>query len=137
MAGGGGDHQATLKHIKGTLLQFLKNCPLTDRNNEELLTIVFSMMEFTKEEIAEVQEYRSLKSKGGNRAQSVSSGGGIGGTDPGEDEVRKKTSKGIFGMFSRGKSKEPTTAAGKKTGSDKDDSMTTTPTKPLAPIGRR
>ena len=65
---GGGDAQATLKHIKGTLLQFLKNCPLTDRNNEELLAIVFSMMEFTKEEIAEVQEYRTLKSKGATRA---------------------------------------------------------------------
>jgi hypothetical protein len=40
----------------------------------------------------------------------VSSGGGgaVGGTDPGEDEIRKKTSKGIFGIFSRGKSKEPT-----------------------------
>jgi hypothetical protein len=37
----------------------------------------------------------------------VSSGGGVGGTDPGEDEIRKKTSKGIFGIFSRGKSKEP------------------------------
>lgn len=54
LMGGGGDPQGTLRHIKGTLLQFLKNCPLTDRNNEELLSIVFSMMEFTKDEIAEV-----------------------------------------------------------------------------------
>ncbi len=57
MGGGGagqGDPQGTLKHIKGTLLQFLKNCPFTDRNNEELLSIIFSMMEFTPEEKAEV-----------------------------------------------------------------------------------
>lgn len=102
---GGGDPQATLKHIKGTLLQFLKNCPLTDRNNEELLSIVFSMMEFTKDEIADVQEVRAQKSRGG-RAASVSSGGMGGGTDPGDEE--KKKSKGIFGgMFSRGKSKDP------------------------------
>jgi len=42
---------SVIDHIKGTLIQFLKNTPLTEKNNEELLAIVFSMMEFSKEEI--------------------------------------------------------------------------------------
>ena len=113
---GGGDPQATLKHIKGTLLQFLKNCPLTDRNNEELLSIVFSMMEFTKEEIAEVQDVRNQKSRGVGRAASVSSSG-MTGTDPGDEESKKK-SKSIFGIFSRGKSKDP---GGKRQGTSEKD----------------
>ncbi len=79
---------------------------MTDRNNEELLTIVFSMMEFTRDEISEVQDFRQSRQRGqgtpGVRANSVSSGGVLGGTDPGDEELRKKTSKGIIGMFRKG-----------------------------------
>jgi len=32
----------------------LKNCPLTDRSNEELLNVIFKILEFTKEDIADV-----------------------------------------------------------------------------------
>ena len=49
---------SVIDHIKGTLIQFLKNCPLTDKNNEQLLAIVFSMMEFSKNEIQEIQSSR-------------------------------------------------------------------------------
>ena len=40
-----------LPHIKVTLIQFLRNVPLTDRQNEDLLTIIFSMMEFSDTEM--------------------------------------------------------------------------------------
>jgi hypothetical protein len=132
MQGGGGE-AGMLKHIKGTLLQFLKNCPVTDRNNEELLQIVFSMMEFSREEVTEVQNIRNTRKQhpSGSRALSVSSGGpGIGGTDPGEDEVRKKTSKGLFGMFKKSK------GTGGKDETTSNNSMTQSPAKPLAPIKR-
>ena len=41
----------TIAHIKGTLIQFLKNIPLTDPKNEEVLKILHSMMGFTTTEI--------------------------------------------------------------------------------------
>ena len=46
-----GSDKVELDNIKGTLLQFLKGCPVTDKNNEAILAIVFSMMELSKEEI--------------------------------------------------------------------------------------
>ena len=56
-----------------------------------------------------MQEFRQNRLRGGGaahgtpgaRANSVSSGGVLGGTDPGEDEIKKKTSKGIFGSIFR------------------------------------
>lgn len=40
-----------IPHIKVTLIQFLRNVGITDRQNEDLLTIIFNMMEFTDTEI--------------------------------------------------------------------------------------
>lgn len=40
-----------IPHIKVTLIQFLRNVAITDRQNEDLLTIIFNMMEFTNVEI--------------------------------------------------------------------------------------
>jgi hypothetical protein len=71
---------------------------------------------------------------GGVRANSVSSGGALGGTDPGDDEVRKKTSKGIFGMFRKG-SRDKKKDEEEKTSNSSMQAVT--PTKALAPIGRR
>ena len=116
----------------------MKNCPVTDRNNEELLSIVYSMMEFTREEISEVQDIRHQKNnKAGVRGSSVSSGGAMmaGGTDPGEDEIRKKTNKGIFGIFRKG-SRDKRKEEDEKTNSNNSNSGIT-PTKNLTPIGRR
>ena len=48
-----------IAHIKGTLIQFLKNLPLTDPKNEELLKIIYSMMEFTPNEISELYSQRA------------------------------------------------------------------------------
>ena len=86
---------SVIGHIKGTLIQFLKNTPLTEKNNEELLAIVFKMMEFTKEEIAEIQKYRAEQIK-----------------DPAKDkEVKRKAKKGMLsGMFKR-KEKSGTSTA--------------------------
>lgn len=47
-----------ISHIKGTLIQFLKNIPLTDSKNEELLKIIYSMMEFTPTEMTELYNNR-------------------------------------------------------------------------------
>lgn len=47
-----------IAHIKGTLIQFLKNLPLTEAKNEELLKIIFSMMEFTPTEIQDLYNNR-------------------------------------------------------------------------------
>ena len=40
-----------IPHIKVTLIQYLRNVALTDRQNEDLLTIIFGMMDFTPVEI--------------------------------------------------------------------------------------
>ena len=61
------DTSTTIAHIRGTLFQFLKTTPITDRQNEELLKIVFSMMEFSAAEVTELQNTRMLL-KGTNKA---------------------------------------------------------------------
>ena len=43
-------------HVKGALIQFLKKQPIIDYEGSELLLkIVYSMMEFTKEEIEDLK----------------------------------------------------------------------------------
>ena len=48
----------------------MKNCPITDKNNEILLDVVLSVMEFSKEEIIDLLDMR----KKGIRSNSVSGG---------------------------------------------------------------
>ncbi|CDW85154.1 UNKNOWN [Stylonychia lemnae] len=83
--------KALFENVKGTLIPFLKNCPMTDKNNEVILEIIFDMMEFTEAQIAEVQDIRKK-----NRSGSISASG----TET-EEEVKKQTKKGIFGMFKK------------------------------------
>jgi hypothetical protein len=45
------DDSTAIQHIKGTLIQFLKSTPLTEKQNEELLKIIYSMMEFSPAEV--------------------------------------------------------------------------------------
>ena len=66
---------------------------MTEKRNEELLAIVFSMMEFSKEEVQDVQTYRARM-----RSNSVT------GSEP-DEEVKKASKKGIMSLFSK-KSKE-------------------------------
>lgn len=101
-----------------------------------------NMMEFSKEEITDLQEARALSrlalsagSGKGARANSVSSGGGAGGTEPNEDDLKKKTSKGILGFFGRKGSSQQ-----RREGLSNDNSGTNiqpSPAKPMMPIGRR
>lgn len=44
-----------IPHIKANLILFLRNVAMTERQNEDLLTIVFNMMDFSKAEIQELQ----------------------------------------------------------------------------------
>lgn len=46
------------EHIKSTLVMFLKKTPTVDKANEQLLNIVFSMLNLTKQEIEEVEQAR-------------------------------------------------------------------------------
>ena len=55
-----------IANIKGSLIQFLKNTPITDKQNEDLLKVIYSMMEFTKEEITELANNR-MSLKGGKK----------------------------------------------------------------------
>lgn len=48
-----------IKHIKATLLQFLKSVPPTDKNNEALLNVIFDMLYMRPEEIRDMKETRS------------------------------------------------------------------------------
>jgi hypothetical protein len=57
-----------------------------------------------------------------------------GGTDPGEEELRKKTSKGIFGLFRKG-SRYKRKDEEEKTSNTSNSGIT--PPKNLTPIGRR
>jgi len=73
---------SVIEHIKGNLIQFLKNTPMTEQGNEQLLEVVFKMMEFKPKEIQEVKTVRkSLKSL--------------------EGEEKKKAKKGLLEMFKK------------------------------------
>ena len=76
--------------MKGTLIQFLKNCPLTDKNNEVLLEVVLSVMMLSKEEITELNDVRR-RSRSSSVTHSVNN----------EEDLRDKTKKGIFNMFKK------------------------------------
>lgn len=83
-----------IDNVKGTLIKFLKSCPITEKKNEDLLTVIFSIMGFTKEEI---QDVSATRTKGRSTSQS-------GVTDP--DDESKKKKKGLMGLFGK-KEKEP------------------------------
>lgn len=53
-----GSYKNTLEHVKGTLTMYLKKVPIIDVNNEMLLKILYSMMNFSKDEIQRLQETR-------------------------------------------------------------------------------
>ena len=54
-----------IAHIKGTLIQFLKKVPFTEKTNEDLLTPIFGMMDFSPNEIQELKIARiNLQNKG-------------------------------------------------------------------------
>ena len=93
-----------------TLIQFLRNVAITDRQNEDLLNIIFNMMEFTDVEITDLKMSRTaikmVKGKPGRAASS--SVGGPGGNSTNsmskdDDGTGKQKRGGIFGMFNKKK----------------------------------
>ena len=71
-------------------MTYLRNCPLTDKNNELLLDVVLSVMELTKEEQIDLYDHRRR-----TRSSSVSA---IADT---EEDLKNKARKGIFNMFKK------------------------------------
>lgn len=60
-----------IAHIKGTLIQFLKMTPFTEKTNEELLKIIYSMMMFTPAEVTDLTASRMVL-KGSNKLTTES-----------------------------------------------------------------
>lgn len=56
-----------LEHIKGILSQFLRNVPFIDKQHEDLLNVIFNMLNYTETEIQELKISRMgvrLQTKG-------------------------------------------------------------------------
>jgi hypothetical protein len=83
------------------LIQFLKSTPLTEKQNEELLKIIYSMMEFSAAEIQELASARMVL-KGGKSQKGNSNGNSRSNTSNNvtdEDGTKKKS--GLFGILSK------------------------------------
>jgi len=70
--------QENIQHIKGTLKTYLQNCPKTTKENEIVLTVVYSMLGFTPEETSILDAQRKEKFP---------------------MNMKSKSGKGLFGMF--------------------------------------
>jgi hypothetical protein len=91
-----GGSDGDVEHMKDILLKFLHSCPVTSKDNEQLLSILFSMMYISKEEIQELQMAR-----GGFIAMASSM------NTEAVDDMKKKTKKGFMGgMFKKSKTKK-------------------------------
>ena len=73
-----------IDHVKDILLKFVKETPITNKGNEQLLLIVFSMLYLTKPQMDEIQKARKIS------------------TAEYEAEIMKRNKKGMFGgLFGR------------------------------------
>jgi len=52
------ENDENILHIKGTLMSFLQNCPPTNRDNESILSVVYSMLEFSPTEVKQIDATR-------------------------------------------------------------------------------
>ena len=113
------DNGASLiPHIKVSLIQFLRNVALTDRQNEDLLTVIFNMMEFTDSEISDLKiarlNIKMVKGKPQRAASSSIAGGNSTNSmskDADDGNLTNKKRGGLFGMF-KGKSKDQANTSG-------------------------
>lgn len=71
-----------MQHVRHILEQFLCKLPISNKENEEMLNIVYSMMQFKKEQIANINKQR----------ESLSI-----------PQATEKVKKGIFSGFGRKK----------------------------------
>ena len=69
-----GEEGTVIAHIKGTLFQFLKKCPLTEKTNEDLLNPIYGMMEFSPNEI---QELKIARINMGQKGAKAGKGSGL------------------------------------------------------------
>jgi len=67
-----GQGDSVIPHIKQTLILFLKNIPLSDPKNEDILNVIFNLMRFNPAEIQQLKLDRI------NAQNKVSSKGKIG-----------------------------------------------------------
>jgi hypothetical protein len=100
-----------ISHIKGTLIQFLKNIPLTEAKNEELLKIIYSMMEFSTNEINELYNMRVTVKVNSKPGKPSSSGNTSASFTNSNDQSKDQPKKGWFGGF--GAKKDLSTTADK------------------------
>lgn len=78
-----------LEHVMDILIKFLKETPLSNKSNEQLLLILFSMLEMNKPQIDEIQQSRRLI------------------TAQYEEDILKSRKTGVLGgLFKRSKSKK-------------------------------
>ena len=110
--------QSLIPHIKVTLIQFLRNVALCDRQTEDLLTIIFNMMEFTDVEIQELKIARlNIKTVKSKLPRAASSSLGVGGGNSTnsiskDDDGSGKHRRGLFGGMFGGKKKDPNMSGG-------------------------
>ena len=65
-----------LKHVRSIMTQFLSKLPATTKENEDILPILYSMLNFQKPEIDEITEARSkLNEKPGKKGGILGFGG--------------------------------------------------------------
>jgi len=69
-----------IRHMKGTLKTFLQNCPKTTKDNEAILSVIYSMLDFTPGEEAALDATRKKNFPMSEKA---------------------KSGKGLFGMFGK------------------------------------
>ncbi len=61
-----------LKHVRQIMTQFLSRLPETTRENEDILPVVFSMLNFPPDEINSINEARALLNE-----KTAKKGGGM------------------------------------------------------------
>lgn len=54
-----GSVEEHLKHVRNIMTQFLTNLPICTKENEDILNIVYSMLNFPREEIDSITEQRT------------------------------------------------------------------------------
>ena len=63
-----------LKHVRQVMTQFLTKLPVSSRENEEILPVVFSMLNFPTEEINAITEAREKLDEPKNNKKGIFGG---------------------------------------------------------------
>lgn len=68
-----------LKHVRQVMVKFMSKLPMAASETEELLPVLFSMLHFTKEETAEIEQERQKLTETTQNSQKAKKGGILGG----------------------------------------------------------